>query len=126
MVMYDRGVDCTGQDEGGDSDAVFMLESGASLSNCIIGPNQIEGVHCEGGCSLKNVWWSAVCEDAFTVKVQDAGETTTIVGGGAFGAEDKVLQHNVCVRGPSGVLVCIVRSTLELTDVYRRAVVPSP
>ena len=59
MVMYDRGVDCTGQEEGGDSDAVFMLENGASLSNCIIGPNQIEGVHCEGNCQLTNVWWSA-------------------------------------------------------------------
>jgi hypothetical protein len=58
------------------------------------GPNQIEGVHCQGGCTLKNVWWSAVCEDAFTIKVQEAGETTTITGGGAFGAEDKVLQHN--------------------------------
>jgi hypothetical protein len=92
--MYDRGVDCTGQEEGGDSDAVFMLEKGASLSNCIIGPNQSEGVHCEGGCTLTNVWWSAVCEDAFTIKVQESGETTTINGGGAFGAEDKVLQHN--------------------------------
>lgn len=94
MVMYDRGVSCTGQEEGGDSDAVFILEQGASLSNCIIGPNQIEGVHCFGGCSLTNIWWSAVCEDAFTVKEQDAGETTTINGGGAFGADDKVLQHN--------------------------------
>lgn len=36
-VMYDRGVDCTGQEEGGSSDAVFILESGASLSNVIIG-----------------------------------------------------------------------------------------
>ena len=35
-----------------------------------------------------------MCEDAFTVKEQDAGETTTINGGGAFGADDKVLQHN--------------------------------
>jgi hypothetical protein len=43
---------------------------------------------------LTNVWWSAVREDAFTIKVQDAGETTTINGGGAFGAEVKVLQHN--------------------------------
>jgi hypothetical protein len=47
-----------------------------------------------GGCKLTNVWWSAVCEDAFTIKKQGAGETTTISGGGAFGAEDKVLQHN--------------------------------
>lgn len=94
MVMYDRGVDCEGQSEGGDSDAVFQIENGGTLSNVIIGPNQMEGVHCQGACTLTNVWWSAVCEDAFTIKNQDAGETTTISGGGAFGADDKVLQHN--------------------------------
>lgn len=86
MVMFDRGVSCTGQSEGDDSDAVFEIEEGGSLSNVIIGPNQIEGVHCFGSCSLNNVWWSAVCEDAFTIKEQDGGDTTTIVGGGAFGA----------------------------------------
>ena len=32
--------------------------------------------------------------DAFTIKEQASGETTTISGGGAKGAEDKVLQHN--------------------------------
>ncbi|KAL2679177.1 hypothetical protein Neosp_009940 [[Neocosmospora] mangrovei] len=93
-VMFDRGVSCTGQEEGGDSDAVFILEAGASLSNVIIGPNQIEGVHCNGGCTLTNVWWDAVCEDAFSIKKQADGETTTINGGGAKGAEDKVIQHN--------------------------------
>lgn len=92
--MFDRGVSCTGQVEGGDSDAVFQLEAGASISNVIIGPNQIEGIHCQGACTLTNVWWSAVCEDAFTIKNQDAGATTNVIGGGAFGAEDKVLQHN--------------------------------
>ncbi len=97
--MYDRCVSCTGQEEGGDSDAVFNLENGASLSNCIISPNQIEVVHCEGPWSLTNVWWSAFCEDAFTIKERDADETTTIVGGGAFGAEDKLLQHNVRLIG---------------------------
>lgn len=97
MVMYDRGVSCTGQDEGGDSDAVFQIEDGGSLSNVIIGPNQIEGVHCQGACTLTNVWWSAVCEDAFTVKNQEAGETTKIVGGGAFGADDKVSSIPNCL-----------------------------
>ncbi|KAI1344213.1 pectate lyase-domain-containing protein [Xylariaceae sp. FL0016] len=94
MYMYDRGVSCTGQEEGGDSDAVFQIEEGGSLSNVIIGPNQIEGVHCQGACTLTNVWWSAVCEDAFSIKNQDAGDTTYVNGGGAFGAEDKVIQHN--------------------------------
>ncbi|KXJ87164.1 pectate lyase [Microdochium bolleyi] len=93
-AMFDRGVACTGQQEGGSADAVFILEKGASLANVIIGPNQIEGVHCQGSCTLTNVWWSAVCEDAFSIKTQDAGETTHIRGGGARGAEDKVVQHN--------------------------------
>lgn len=35
-----------------------------------------------------------MCEDAFSIKNQDAGETTTIKGGGAFDASDKVVQHN--------------------------------
>lgn len=36
-VVFDRGVECSGQSEGGESDAVFILEAGASLSNVIIG-----------------------------------------------------------------------------------------
>ncbi|POS78921.1 pectate lyase [Diaporthe helianthi] len=94
MYVFDRGVSCTGQSEGGESDAVFQIENGGTLKNVIIGPNQIEGVHCQGACTLENVWWPQVCEDAFTIKKQAAGETTYIKGGGAAGAEDKVLQHN--------------------------------
>lgn len=93
-AVFDRGVSCSGQEEGGDSDAVFILEKGATLSNVRIGPNQIEGVHCNGGCTLNNVVWDAVCEDAFSIKKQEDGEITTINGGGATGAEDKVIQHN--------------------------------
>jgi hypothetical protein len=36
-AVFDRGVSCTGQEEGGDSDAVFILEKGATLSNVRIG-----------------------------------------------------------------------------------------
>jgi hypothetical protein len=53
MKTYGRGVKCTGQAEGGDSDAVFILKDGATLSNVIIGEDQIEGIHCEGSCTLK-------------------------------------------------------------------------
>jgi hypothetical protein len=62
MKTYGRGVSCTGQAEGGDSDAVFIVKNGGSLSNVIIGKDQIEGVHCEGSCTITNVWWAAVCE----------------------------------------------------------------
>ncbi|KAF9024207.1 pectin lyase-like protein [Hymenopellis radicata] len=68
VTRYDRGSGaCHGQAEGGDSDAVFLLQQGAGLSN-------------------------DVCEDAITIK-QSCG-TSTIRGGGALHAEDKVVQYN--------------------------------
>jgi len=91
LKTYGRGVSCTGQAEGGDSDAVFSLANGATLKNVIIGADQIEGVHCQGSCTLENVWWASVCEDALTLKKDG---DATITGGGATGAADKVIQHN--------------------------------
>jgi hypothetical protein len=55
MKTYGRGVKCTGQAEGGNADAVFILKNGATLTNVIIGADQIEGVHCEGSCTIENV-----------------------------------------------------------------------
>lgn len=83
---------CNEQAEGGDADAVFVLKDGATLSNVYIGPNNGEGVHCLGTCTLNNVWWTDVCEDAATFK-QSSG-TSYVNGGGARKADDKVLQHN--------------------------------
>ncbi|KAK7985130.1 pectate lyase-domain-containing protein [Apiospora saccharicola] len=91
MKTYGRGVKCTGQAEGGDSDAVFLLENGATLKNVIIGADQIEGVHCKGSCTIENVWWTKVCEDALSLK---GDGNANVIGGGAQGAEDKVIQHN--------------------------------
>lgn len=62
MKKYDRGTSCTGQSEGGDADAVFLVQSGGTLKNVIIGADQSEGVHCLGPCTIQNVWWEAVCE----------------------------------------------------------------
>ncbi|KZV87326.1 pectate lyase [Exidia glandulosa HHB12029] len=92
-VRFDRGSGaCEGQKEGGDADAVFLLQSGATLQNVVIGANQAEGVHCLGPCNLYNVWFEDVCEDAITIK-QTSGQSN-IIGGGAKNADDKVVQHN--------------------------------
>lgn len=100
MKQWDRSSNtCQGQTEGGDKDAVFILEDGATLSNAIIGPNNGEGVHCLGTCTLNNIWWVDVCEDAATFK-QTSG-TSYVNGGGAKGASDKVLQHNGGASLPS-------------------------
>ncbi|KAM0277003.1 hypothetical protein ACHAQH_006186 [Verticillium albo-atrum] len=88
---FDRGRDCdTDADTGSDS-AVFILENGASISNVIIGEKQLEGVHCKGACTLTNVWFRDVCEDAISAL---GSGNVLIKGGGAQNAKDKVVQHN--------------------------------
>ncbi|KAG8931621.1 hypothetical protein FRC02_002443 [Tulasnella sp. 418] len=91
-VRYDRGSGACSSGEGGDDDAVFLLEDGATIQNVVIGANQYEGIHCLGKCNIYNVWFEDVCEDAITIK-QSSG-TSNIKGGGAKGASDKVIQHN--------------------------------
>lgn len=59
---FDRGRPCDTDADTGSESAVFILENGATLSNVIIGTNQLEGVHCKGACTLRNVWFRDVCE----------------------------------------------------------------
>ena len=80
-----------GQEE--DQDPMFELASGATLQNVIIGGPAGDGVHCAGPCTLRNVWWEDVGEDAATFR--GSGSPTFLVdGGGARSASDKVFQHN--------------------------------
>ncbi|DBA05189.1 TPA: hypothetical protein N0F65_005039 [Lagenidium giganteum] len=103
MKTYERSnVQCEGQKEGGPEHTVFLLEPGATLKNAIIGKNQREGVHCDKhDCTIDNVWWDDVCEDAFTIKGGTASSVTHVRGCGARHAEDKVIQHN----GPGKVVI---------------------
>ncbi|KAG8911781.1 hypothetical protein FRC01_005525 [Tulasnella sp. 417] len=95
MKRYGRiSGSCQEQTETGEADAVFILQAGATIQNVIIGANQAEGIYCRGPCTVKNVWWADVCEDAITIKQTGAGDISYIIGGGAFHAEDKVVQHN--------------------------------
>ncbi|KAF2444967.1 polysaccharide lyase family 3 protein, partial [Karstenula rhodostoma CBS 690.94] len=88
---FDRGQACDSDEDTGSNNAVFILEDGASISNVIIGADSLEGVHCKGSCTLTNVWFRDVCEDA--ISILGTGDAT-IVGGGAQEAKDKVVQHN--------------------------------
>ncbi|RCV49821.1 pectate lyase [Marinitenerispora sediminis] len=81
-----------GQEEG--QDPIFRLADGAALSNVIIGAPAADGIHCQGTCTLRNVWWEDVGEDAATARGTSTSHTMTIVGGGARHAADKVFQHN--------------------------------
>jgi pectate lyase len=75
-------------------DPLFSVKAGGSLKNVILGAPAADGVHCEGSCTIENVWWEDVGEDAITLEGSSSSNVYRITGGGARKATDKVIQHN--------------------------------
>ncbi len=103
LVRYVGSGDLGDGGQSEDQDPLFNLANGATLSNVIIGAPAADGIHCDGTCTLKNVWWEDVGEDAATLKGKAGGtsQTMTVDGGGARKADDKVFQHN----GPGNFVI---------------------
>jgi pectate lyase len=84
---------CIGDGSQSESqDPMFELADGATLKNVIIGSPAGDGVHCLGRCTIQNVWWEDVGEDAATFLATNGD--SYVIGGGARSASDKVFQHN--------------------------------
>ncbi|MFJ2815383.1 pectate lyase [Streptomyces sp. NPDC087294] len=81
-----------GQNE--DQDPILNLAAGATVKNVIIGSPGADGIHCAGSCTLQNVWWEDVGEDAATFRGASSSNVYTVSGGGAKEASDKVFQFN--------------------------------
>lgn len=116
----------SGQEEG--QDPIFELADGAVLKNVIIGTPAADGVHCKGSCTLQNVWWLDVGEDAATFKGKSSSAVYTVYGGGAKNADDKVLQFN----GAGKLVVTkfqvqnfgkLVRSCGNCSTQYKRSII---
>ncbi|MEV6342834.1 pectate lyase [Actinoplanes sp. NPDC051851] len=101
-----------GQDEG--QDALFELADGATLQNVIIGSPAADGVHCSGSCTITNVHWEDVGEDAATFRGENA--TVVIDGGSAVSATDKVFQDN---RGAGGSVTIRNFEVSDFGKLYR-------
>jgi hypothetical protein len=82
-------------------DPMFTVADGGTIKNVIIGTPAGDGIHCLGSCTIQNVWWEDVGEDAATQKGTKTGQVMTIDGGGAQKASDKIFQHN----GPGTMVI---------------------
>ncbi|KAH7710480.1 hypothetical protein AAVH_22218 [Aphelenchoides avenae] len=80
-----------GQAEG--QKPIFELADGATLKNVIIGAPAADGIHCKGSCTLENIYWEDIGEDAATFK-GGANSRVVVNGGGAKNGHDKTFQHN--------------------------------
>ncbi|MER5180599.1 pectate lyase [Streptomyces sp. NPDC002896] len=115
-----------GQDEG--QDPVFKLEDGAVLKNVILGTPAADGVHCQGSCTLQNVWWEDVGEDAATFRGTASSAVYTVYGGGARKASDKVFQFNgagklVVTKFQVADFGKLVRSCGNCSTQYKRSII---
>ncbi|MET0357530.1 MAG: pectate lyase [Cellvibrio sp.] len=108
-TIENKTVDCGGKTIGlscpsGDAEgqpAVLTLKN-ATVKNVRIGKSGgADGIHCvSGSCSLENVVWEDICEDAASL-IKD-GKKMTVSGGSAYnsdsdspgGKPDKIFQHN--------------------------------
>ncbi|MDP9793150.1 hypothetical protein J2S43_001662 [Catenuloplanes nepalensis] len=101
-----------GQNEG--QDPLFRLAAGATLTNVVLGAPAADGVHCAGSCTLRNVTWEDVGEDAATFR--GTGATVLVDGGSAAQAADKVFQDN---RGSGGSVTIRNFTVNDFGKLYR-------
>ncbi|MGW2884663.1 pectate lyase [Streptomyces griseoruber] len=80
--FYGKGALGT-SDQDESQGALFELADGAVLKNVIIGSPAADGVHCKGSCTLRNVWWPDVGEDAASFKGTSSSAVYKVIGGGA-------------------------------------------
>lgn len=106
-TLTNKFVDCGGKTIGlscaSDSESqppVLTLQNSSIRNLNISASGGSDGIHCtSGNCTLADVNWQDICEDAATNKSE--GGTMTIAGGSAYnsnsgygGQPDKIFQHN--------------------------------
>jgi hypothetical protein len=86
--------DCTKGDQD-STKAIIEVANGGSVKNVIFGKNIGDGIHCLGSCTIENVWFPYICDDAITInRESQASGTSTIRNSGFKYARDKTIQHN--------------------------------
>lgn len=113
FVKYQRAdKSCNLNVERGGDQAVFLLEEGATLKNCILGYSQ-ESVYCLGTCRVENCHWLQICDEAVSFYMP-SGQAT--VSGCSFSnGGNKALQFN------GGGTVVVNNSCFSNVDIAYRS-----
>jgi pectate lyase len=94
MTRYVGSGDLGGSGNEEGQDPLISVKAGGTVKNLILGAPAADGIHCQGSCTIENVWWEDVGEDAITLEGSSSSNVYRITGGGARKASDKVIQHN--------------------------------
>ena len=93
MALHEGNLnDCSTGDQS-STKPILDVADGGTVKNAIFSVHVGDGIHCEGSCTIDNVWFNYICDDAVTI-LGGSGKTVTITNGGFKGARDKTIQHN--------------------------------
>jgi Pectate lyase len=93
MALHEGNLnDCTTGDQS-STKAIMEIADGGTVKNVIFSAHVGDGIHCLGTCTIDNVWFQFICDDAITM-LGGSGKTATITNSGFKGARDKTIQHN--------------------------------
>ncbi|CAQ02326.1 pectate lyase [Clavibacter sepedonicus] len=91
--FHNQELNASTNGHGEFQEPVVLIEPGGIAENLIIGPLAGDGIHCQASCTLINIWWPHVGEDAVTLlDGSPASSVVTIRGGAVAHAYDKVVQ----------------------------------
>jgi hypothetical protein len=91
MQIHNGSLENCAAGDQSSTDPLITVANGGTVKNVIMGNNVGDGIHCEGSCTIENVWFPNVCDDAITIL---GSGTVTIRNSGFKNARDKTIQHN--------------------------------
>jgi hypothetical protein len=93
MALHEGNLnDCTTGDQSSTT-PIMEVADGGTVKNVIFSAHIGDGIHCAGSCTIDNVWYNYICDDALTM-LGGSGKTMTVQNSGFKGARDKTIQHN--------------------------------
>lgn len=91
MAVHEGSLENCAAGDQDSTDPLIEVADGGTVRNVIMGNNVGDGIHCLGSCTIENVWFPNVCDDAISAL---GGGTVTIRDSGFKNARDKTIQHN--------------------------------
>jgi hypothetical protein len=91
MALHEGSLDNCAEGDQDSTDPLIEVPNGGTVRNVIFGSRVGDGIHCLGSCTIENVWFQYVCDDAISAL---GSGTVTIRNSGFKNARDKTIQHN--------------------------------
>jgi hypothetical protein len=91
MMVHEGSLDDCSAGDQDSTDPLIEVQNGGTVQNVVMGRRVGDGIHCLGSCTIENVWFPYVCDDAISIL---GSGTVNIRNSGFKNARDKTIQHN--------------------------------